>query len=535
MEIIRKIFNNTQTGIETDAELDNEKRSDDVKVIELSPEIVNHINTNKGAAKIHRGKNSATIVFSNNKYSKEKNAVVMKNNFSSRTKRVTLGSDYDFARVERIYEKEGIIRSYVVTATAKIMRAGFHLIPNRLFVGANKNKWVKEINAKLQSILNNSHLSWYDLIQTTVKETVQNGNSIIYKKRDPTSKIINKLISDDILYYTGVVDPKSFDTLKYIRNYNVRTKPHSEDLVNSIRTHHSLFASMMQTDLLARDMMTRLGYYNFSKKSNEETIQKENIIHFKYLVEKNAFMAMPPVMPSIIDIEDMHTLEENLIMLAWQYGHPILQIIVNTEGLLQAEAEVEIGRAIQSVEAMDSTGFLGTTERVTVKLHYPSGQSIPIEKFTQYMQERALTGLDTSALLLGSGGDAGRQAGEIIESTAGDIMQMIAHSIGHKLQEELLMDIYRSMGGTSNVCPIKVKVMEIDRNRKAAHLNNVINMVNQSLIPPSRVLEEYGQEPLSATELKELKDYLVYKDTKSQQTANPTNQYGEQTPGTTQD
>jgi len=505
-------------------------------VIEIQPDILEYINVNKDNADIHKGKTHTRIVFSSsNKFMESKNAVVMRNKFSTRTNRVTLGSDYDFARIERIYEKEGIIRSYVVTATAKIMRAGFNFIPNRLFTGNNRDKWVKDINDRLQLILSNSHLSWHTLVQTTAKELVQNGNSIINKIRNPNTKDIVKLVLDDIVFYTGVVDPKTFEVTKYIRNYNIRTKPHSEELVNGIRSHYNLFSSVMQTDLLVRDMMSRLGYYKFNNKKSEQTIPPSNIIHFKYLIEKNALMAMPPIMASVIDIEDMHTLEENLIMLAWQYGHPILQIIVNTEGLTEPEAQVEINRAIDAVEAMDSTGFLGTTDRVKVELHYPSGQSIPIDKFVLYMQQRVLTGLDTSALLLGSGGDAGRQAGEIIEAAAGDIMQMIANSIGVKLQDELLMDIYKSLGGTGNVCPVKIKIMEIDRNRKAAHLNQVINMANQSLIPPSRVLEEYGQEPLSKTEVKELKDYLKYKNYSKQQTANPQNQHGEQTPGTTQD
>jgi hypothetical protein len=288
------------------------------------------------------------------------------------------------------------------------------------------------------------------------------------------------------------------------------------------------------------DRTRALGYSGrrWQRQYQDEILTRNDIIHFRYLIEKNTPVSMPPAMAAMIDIQDMKTLEENMVFLGWQYGHPILKITVNTEGLTsQREVDIEIARAQQAIESMDSTGFLVTTERLKVDLIYPNGTMIPIEKFVQYMNSKIAKNLDTAPLLMGDGADAGRQAGEAIEAVANDIIQMIAMIAARKIERELLLDLYTSLNPKVKkdkyiIGPTIVKVKEVDYKKRAAYINQLVNMVDRVIIPPDRLLGEMGMDPLSEKELDSLRVYSeLKKGNQLNASTNPSNQTGELLPG----
>lgn len=466
-----------------------------------------------------------------------KNSIISRNALPrSNAKKVTLESDYNFAQVERFYEKEGLLRKYVVTSVGRAMNAAFNLIPNPQMRDADK--WHAKIVDRYNAILYNSNTHHEELVQTIIKEVFEFGNSIVRKNR--TDGKIDGILSDDLLFYRFVVDPDTMELRNYARAPRFRPKPHSEDTYNWMQRKNSLFASLTQTDTLWRDQMRFLGYTGrrWSRLLLDEIYTTDDIIHFRYLVEKNTPVSMPPAMAAMVDIQDMKTLEENMVFLGWQYGHPILQITVNTEGLItQTDVDREIERAVMAVESMDSTGFLVTTERLKVNLIYPNGTMIPIEKFVDYMQGKISRNLDTAPLLMGDGANAGRQAGEAIEAVANDIIQMVCTLVGRKIERNLLLDIYRDINpeiktNSYVMCPTIVKVRSVDSKKRAAEINHLTNMVDRLVIPPDRLLTELGMDPLSNKEIDSLRVYAdLRKGLPSSGTTNPQNQFGEQLPG----
>ena len=454
-------------------------------------------------------------------------------------KRINLKSDYDLSYAERLYEKEGIIRKYVTTATAKVLRADFLLVENPSFIGtkAARRKGHAIINQKLHDILRASNFTWYELLQTTIKEVLGYGNTFIYKILNKGK--INKILSDDPLFYEVTVNPKTMEHEGFIRQPFLRPKPHSEDTYNNYGGILQLYPSLTANDSIRRDAMAYIGYGvnegGGTITGKEQRLSNEQIIHIRYMIEKNAPMALPPALASAVDIEDMRTLEENLILLGWQYGHPILHITVNAEGLTQDQADIEIERTIQAIERMDATGFLATTDRAKVQLHYPNGSVVPIDKFVSYLQSRVKGNLDTAALLLGDGADAGRQAGETIEAASNDINQMIANIIAGRLQMHLIEHIYKEEFPSSiGPAATTIKLNEIDRNRRAAKTNQLINLMNGSAMGPDKVREDMGMGPITEDEWSQIERLATLRKGKNT-TVNPQNQYGEQTPGTTKD
>ncbi|TXG79139.1 MAG: hypothetical protein E6R13_10295 [Spirochaetes bacterium] len=452
------------------------------------------------------------------------------------TKRYTLVSDYDLAKVERFYEKEGLLRKFVVTATARAMRSEMTLADNPRYK-PSKGTQDKSVQFKdaVKLVLKESNTTWLTLVQTTLKEIYSYGNSFIRKYRNTSGKLI-RVLSDDPLFYRVAIDAKSHNVEKYMRQPRLRPRAWSEDTYNNMNSHLGLYPSLLSSDRMGRMYLQSLGYYGttIGKVVGWEEIDVKDVVHFKYFVEKNAPIAMPPAMPSINDIEDMRILEENLVFLGWQYGHPILVATVNCENLSQEEADAEIERTRIAIDNMESIGFIVGSDRLKIDLKYPNGSNVPLDKFVHYLSQRITRDMDTAALLLGDGGSAGRQAGEAIEASSNDIIWMTCMLVAEKLEEEILRDIWIGLGGGHfEEMPLKVRLVEIDRTKYTAYVNQLTNLVNAYVIPPSRLLDRIGEKPLTAEEEKEIKDFMAAKAQSSSnyRSVNPSNQYGEQTPG----
>ncbi len=507
---------------------------EDVK--EYMTELVKNITSNSSVS-IKRSSNRAVISYSPSQGTNHlvRKSILGANLSRPDTKRYTLISDYDLAKVERFYEKEGMLRKFVVTATARAMRSEMSLVENpRYKPPKGKQDLTEEMRKAIRTIMKNSGISWLSLVQTVYKELYTYGNSFIRKYRG-SNKRIERLLSDDPLFYRVMINQKTHIVEKYLRHPRLRPRAWSEDTYNNLRSHTGLYPALLGSDFGGRQYLSQLGYYGNSigQTLPWEEIPLEDIVHFKYFHEKNAPIAMPPAMPSITDIEDMRILEENLVFLGWQYGHPILVATVDCEGLSQEEAEAEIERTRMAIDNMESIGFITGSDRLKIQLLYPNGSNIPLDSFVEYLSSRITRDFDTAALLLGDGGGAGRQAGEVIESSSNDIIWMTCLLVAEQLEELILRDIYVGLGGDPDgELPIKVRVVEIDRNRYAAQVNQLTNLVNAYVMPPSRLLDRIGEKPLTAEEKDEIDKFIEMKGIKNDfKSVNPSNQYGEQTPG----
>lgn len=500
---------------------------------ELSKQIV------KGSsAQIERHGDHAIITYSGENMRKMpvRNSILGGNTTRSNTTKLTLLSDYDFARIERFYEKEGLLRRFVVTATARALRGEFSLVPNKSYTGDKKKAAL--FKAEVRTILKESQMTWLSFVQTLIKEIHIYGNTLVRKYRKEGRLI--RLLSDDPLFYRVIIDPKSLLVTKYVRQARLRPRAWSEDTYNNSKTHFGIYPQFVGSDFTGRRYLQSLGYYGSTigqAAPAPETIALEDMVHIKYMVEKNAPFAMPPGMPILNDIEDMRVLEENLVFLGWQFGHPILVATVDCTGMTEAEAQAEINRTRNAIDNMESIGFIVGTHRLKIELKYPNGSGVPLNDFVNYLNKRISKNMDTAALLMGDGGDAGRQAGEAIEASSNDIIWMTSMIIKEALEEQLLRDIWVSnLGGTDiDEMPLKVRLVEIDRAKYSSYVNQLNNLMTAKALPPSRVLDRIGEEPLSEAEKKEIQEYSDLMAGPEPKNVNPRNQHGEQTPGSKKD
>lgn len=461
-----------------------------------------------------------------------KNSLVAGITRRSKETKYSLISDYDLARVERFYEKEGILRRYVVTATARAMRAEFSLTPNFSYQGPKRDS--ERLMLEIQKVLKKSSITWNSLIQTILKEIHIYGNSIIRKYR--VNKKIDRLLHDDPLFYKVVIDSETLLPESYIREPRTRPRAWSEDTYSANKLHFGVYPQFMQSDYLGRRTHTDIGYYGSlftGTGTKAETIPASDICHIKYMVEKNAPFSMPPAMPVLNDIEDMRILEENLVYLGWQFGHPILVATVDCTNLTRDEAETEIARVRDAIDNMESNGYIVATNRLKIELKYPNGSGVPIDAFINHFSRRISKNMDTAALLMGDGGEAGRQAGEAIEASSNDIIWMTCNIVAEKLQEEIIRELWKNISSEEvPELPVKIRLVEIDRKRFTAYVNQLTNFVNTYIIPGSRLLDRIGEKPLTEAEKREIIEFSRLRGSKAEtETSNPVNQYGEQSPG----
>lgn len=452
-----------------------------------------------------------------------------------------LRSDYSLEKAERLYEKEAIVRKYVSVATSKLMRGKFELVRNPNYdVGRSRGKELHDkIMERHDEIMMNSGMTWSQVIQTTGKELFTFGLSFILK-RELNGKL-HRLVHDDPLFYDMVVDTKNMERDYFVRRPFLRPKPHSEEMFDNAIKSFGFNSTILGSDLLQSEAFSLLGYdggfglRNTVGINKEERVAKDNMIFFQYMIEKNAPFPMSPIMAAAVDIEDLRTLEENLTLLGFQYGHPMLHVTVDTEGLGIEAAQREIDRAINAVESMLSNGFLTTTKRISIKLHYPEGSAIPLDKFVEYLHNRIGKALDTPSLFLGDGSDAGRQAGETIEATANDTIQALATIMAEILQRDYINRLHKDVGGTERVSPTILRVSEIDRNRHQTQVNNVLNLVSAHAATDDELRGTLGFTPLTEEQRAKILKRQQLAGGGSSSNANPENQFGPQTPGTTKD
>jgi hypothetical protein len=502
------------------------------QTIEYVNELVKHTVKNS-SAQVERIGETAIITYVPKQDTRylARNTIIGSNMGRANTTKFTLVSDYDLARVERFYEKEGILRRFVVTATARAMRGEFSLVENTAYKGATGD--AEKLFQELRRVLQNSKLTWNAIIQTSLKELYTYGNTFIRKYR--ANKKIESLLLDDPLFYRVIMDPKTLQIGNFVRHARLRPRAWSEDTFNVSKNHFGLYPQFVASDYMGRRNLAGLGYYGQTILTAPipEVIPIEDVCHIKYMIEKNAPIAMPPSMPILNDIEDMRVLEENLVFLGWQFGHPILVATVDCSGLTSAEAESEINRVRSAIDNMESIGYIVATNRLKIELKYPNGSGIPLDSFIDHFTKRISKNMDTAALLMGDGGDAGRQAGEAIEASSNDIIWMTSSILAEKLQEEIIRDIWNGISSKDPIeLPLKIRLVEIDRTRYMSYVNQLTNLVNAYVIPGSRLLDRIGEKPLSKDEKAEIDKFVLMKTAKaSSGTVNPQNQHGEQTPG----
>lgn len=450
-------------------------------------------------------------------------------------------SDISFALLERYATKDSILSKTIKTSVAHAMRADWTLVPN-LNIPNVKEAVVRKqydiIMVELNKLLYTAGITWKQLIYKQLYDIWTFGNSLILKERSG-GKIID-IVLDDLFFYWYKYSATKQRVTGYYREPFIRPKPGSEYRYNG-NNYEGFYNKVALTDSMVQSLMISKKFQLEKLSSDRMKEYKPNdIVHLKYNIESSSAVGMSPQFASTNDVQDLRNLEESLIQLAWNYGNPVMIVTVDTTGLRNVdEVEEEITKVKTEIENMEEGGFAVVTEKIKIELKYPDGTNIPLDKYVEYIKNRTIKNTDTSGLLMGDGGDAGRQAGEVIDVSATNIIMTVCEVIAEQLEQQLFLDIFKSNAGGGQdifISPVKIKINEINHSKKATYNNMLLNLASKFIIPPSRLITLMGEAPITDDEQKEISKYRSLIGTEmNTASSNPTNQHGETTAGTVKD
>jgi len=261
---------------------------------------------------------------------------------------------------------------------------------------------------------------------------------------------------------------------------------------------------------MSSEVQTAISSGRSGKVGNFRIYKDLDISHVRYHHVPGQKWSMPPFWPTIHDIDTLRRIEENIELLMYQYGHPLLHGKVGDKDKHGSPAEV---KALKTELAnMEGNGFIATDEKVGLDYVGAEGKAIRAEEYLRYFKQRVFTGLWLSTITVGEG-DVNRATAETVDMTRQDKTIELQHMIAAELQPiliELLLE-----GGVDYNWALKpenipaIHFPEVDLNKKIALESHVLNMYNSNIITETEARVMLGFDPLEESERSGLFVYSV--------------------------
>ena len=242
------------------------------------------------------------------------------------------------------------------------------------------------------------------------------------------------------------------------------------------------------------------------KKVLQRTDQKErewspaDVVHF-YTNRKPGFLVgTPEILPALDDIALLRRIEENVEDLIETNLFPVFHYKVGTDAMPEKydpSGVKETDVVKRTIQYMPAAGIYVSDHRHVIEAIGSEGRALRIEAYLTYFKNRALSGLGTSALDMGEGGDANKSTASTMSK--GMLMDVEAMSkviksfLEFYVVSELLME-----GGYNPLDPdemVYIKFGTIDKDERRADENQQIQLFHGNLRTMDEVRKSLGDEP----------------------------------------
>lgn len=229
-----------------------------------------------------------------------------------------------------------------------------------------------------------------------------------------------------------------------------------------------------------------------------------DVVHF-YTNRKPGFLVgTPEILPALDDIALLRRVEENVEDLIETNLFPVFHYKVGTDAMPEkygpdGSKETDVVR--KTIQYMPAAGIYVSDHRHVIEAIGSEGRALRIEAYLTYFKNRALSGLGTSALDMGEGGDANKSTASTMSK--GMLMDVEAMSkviksfLEFRVISELLME-----GGYNPLDPdemVHVKFGTIDKDERRADENQQIQLFHGNLRTMDEVRKTLGDEPWTDT------------------------------------
>lgn len=227
--------------------------------------------------------------------------------------------------------------------------------------------------------------------------------------------------------------------------------------------------------------------------------EDDQIDHIRYHHVPGEKIAMPPFWSTLNDIDSLRRIEENIELLAFQHGHPLLHGKIGDETKPGSHEEVEELRA--KLQNMESNGFIVTDNRTLIDMIGAEGKALRFDGYMKYFYNRVLTGLWLSEVAVGQGNTTNRSTANVLDKLSQEKvveLQRIFSNFFNSIMIQWLQEAGAELSWImreDNVPTFHFK--EIDLEGKIRKEQHILTMWQSNMITEDEMRMELGYEPFT--------------------------------------
>jgi hypothetical protein len=424
---------------------------------------------------------------------------------------------FNMSDVYAAYIGENLIKFTVDKYVEAVVRSGY-------IIKSKNPSVVQYINKRLREIAFVAKISFEEYIADYITSLILYGNvyAVRHRQEDASSgkRYINtnkkEMIPIASLY---VEDPRKLiigegpgGRMRYVRvSYDV-----SEIDLNNMNPSLFTTAEEHQTGIPFFHSPMGFGGFGFGfgfgssnisrlfkvtpKRDVDYVVYEDyEISHIRYRHVPGEKISMPPFWPTLNDIDSLRRIEENIELLVYNYGHPILHAKIGEADRTGTDDEVQ---AVQSkLESMESNGFITTTNRVLINMIGAESAALRVDSYLAYFQKRVLTGLWLSEVAIGIGDTSNRSTANVLDKLAQEKVRELQRAFVSDIDNvfiELLLETGADLNWIlhpDNMPTFEFNEIDLEgKIRKEAHL---MTMWQSNMITADEMRIDLGRDPLT--------------------------------------
>ena len=331
-------------------------------------------------------------------------------------------ADYYLYRMEKYWESEGLFFRIANKIVELILEEGFTYegSPNDL------NSYTKMMNLLYRTM--NPKYTDYTFKKRIIHDTVVYGNCFIQFIKDG-NVIVDIKIHDPLSI--KVVQDKDTDVITGYIVFNGKRR--RGDLDKQLRKPRN--------NIIGKYLNYMPGIRYIPTDKPEDFIPYDEMCHIRYYNTAQTALSMPPLYSVVDDLIALRSIEDDISLLSFQYGHPFLHATIEREKLTGEQIKLESDYLAERLTKIEGNGFLVTSDRVKVELKGPNGNLPDLAKFHSLFRSRVSQGSGIPDIFIGEGGGLQRQSSEVVKGSVYSFINDFGKTIAEQLQEKLVDEI----------------------------------------------------------------------------------------------
>lgn len=249
--------------------------------------------------------------------------------------------------------------------------------------------------------------------------------------------------------------------------------------------------------------------------------------HITYNRPSGRFFGIPFMLPVLDDIRILRQMESSLIKTIHKNIEPLVQHILGSDERPTTNDEIEMVQ--EAVENLPMDGQLVTSHRHQIKVHGAQNESLQIEKYLRYFEQRVMTGLGMPETAFGRAATSNKSTAEQLAKELHDRVKSYQKILSIAVNSKIIKEILSEPGAPKATEKVCLVFNEIDMDYLIKKENHAIFKFVQNATTEDEMRIELGLEKVKESDRKKLFGNLYQKAPATGDASNrnePQNQHG---------